>query len=365
VLDAGSLRYVNRGCMALGLALEHAQIGDGDEVLLPAYHCISMVEPVVWRGARPVFYRINADTTIDLTDIESRITSRTRALLAPHYFGFPQDVQGIRRFCDAHRLLFIEDCAHAFFGAIDGKPFGSFGDYAIASAWKFFPVCDGGLLVSAGRDLSRIETRSAGLRFEAKAMINALEYAFEYRRLPVARLLFKVPLMLKDFLLRRARQALADDGPPRPQAAEDVGDWGFDAALIRQKMSLFSRCVTTRAARRRIGKRRRANYARLLQGLSGVAGCRPLFPTLPEQVVPHVFPLVMEEPERIFGPLKRRGVPIIRFGEYPWPDMPAELCPVSRDLSRQVFQFPCHQELQLPELDWMIDSVRQTLHAVR
>jgi perosamine synthetase len=83
-LDAGAVRHVNRGCMALGLALQHDQIGNADEILLPAYHCISMVEPVIWRGARPVFYRINADTSVNLNDISTKVTARTRAFIISH-----------------------------------------------------------------------------------------------------------------------------------------------------------------------------------------------------------------------------------------------------------------------------------------
>jgi dTDP-4-amino-4,6-dideoxygalactose transaminase len=358
VLDAGAVRYVNRGCMAIGLALQHAQVGNGDEVLLPAYHCISMIEPVIWRGARPMFYRINADTSVNLEDVAARITNKTKVLLVTHYFGFPQDMARIRAFCDTHRLLLIEDCAHAFFGTHGGLPIGSFGDYAVASAWKFFPIIDGGLIVSARKDLADIELHAPGLWGQAKAMVNTVEQSFEYRRLPVARLLLKAPLMLKDMALRQVKRGAPIAPPTADEPTTGLGGWGFDSALVHRKMSFSSRLITALASKRRICEKRRRNYRTLLAELGNLQGCRPLFPSLPDGVVPQVFPLVFDTPEMAFRRLKLAGVPIIRFGEYLWDGMDALTCPVSKDLSRRVFQLPCHQELLDSELNWMIDQIR-------
>lgn len=358
VLDAGTVRYVNRGSMAIGLALEHAQIGSQDEVLLPAYHCISMIEPVAWRGACPVFYRINADTSVNLRDVEARITKRTRVLHVAHYFGFPQDMVRIRAFCDTHRLLLVEDCAHAFFGAIDGTPIGSFGDYAIASTWKFFPVHDGGLIVSARKDLTDIKLQVPGPWFQAKELVNTLEQAFEYRRLPIAHILLKAPLFFKDWALRLFKHAAqatpTNQGAPEP----GLGGWGFDELLVRKKSSISSQLITAMASKHRISEKRRYHYQTLLRELGNLPGCRPLFPFLPDGVVPQVFPLVFDAPESAFALLKQAGVPIIRFGEYLWDGMDASTCPVTTELSRGVFQLPCHQELQDSELNWMVDQVK-------
>ena len=66
--DSKSLRFVNSGRAALALALTDSNVSSGDDVLLPAYHCPSMVYPVHWLKARPVFYRIEADTRPSITD---------------------------------------------------------------------------------------------------------------------------------------------------------------------------------------------------------------------------------------------------------------------------------------------------------
>ena len=76
VLSLPSCLHVSSGRAAIALALEHAGIGQTDEVLIPAYHCESMVSPVRWRNATPIFYQINEDASIKESDIASKITSK-------------------------------------------------------------------------------------------------------------------------------------------------------------------------------------------------------------------------------------------------------------------------------------------------
>ena len=361
VLDAGEVKYVTRGNIAIALALTHAGIGAADQVLLPAYHCISMVEPVVWRGADPVFYRINADTSPDLDDAARALTPRTRALLVPHYFGFPQNMQRIRMFCDQHRLILIEDCAHAFFGLHAGRPLGSFGDYAIASAWKFFPVCEGGCLVSSRRSLADVQLESPGLLFQVKALLNTLEQAFEYRRLRPLSLLLGPLLRSKNAVWKKVKPRAAATIANNPGGAEKMAFSDFEPLWVGRTSSLAARLIIGLASKARVVKCRRANYLTLQAATGDLPGCRPLFAELPAATVPQVFPLVIDDPERIFAVLKGQGVPIIRFGEFLWPQMPKTRCPVSADLSRRVFQFPCHQELLPEELEWMAGCIRRAL----
>jgi perosamine synthetase len=362
LLDAGSSLLVTSGRCAIALALRHMGIQPGDEVLLPALHCTSMVEPVVWLQAKPVFYRIHAGTGVDLEDVRRRLTSRTRVFLITHFFGFPQESRRLRDFCDEHRLVLMEDCAHAFFGEFAGRPVGAYGDYAIASAMKFFPIYDGGVLASAHHSLGTMRLDAGGLAFELKAALNALEYAVEYRRLGVVRFALMPFLAAKTALwngFRRAdgtRQTLQPLGP----TASD-GDYAFDPAWVSTRMSLTSRMALRSMSTDRVVEHRRANYRKLLASLSGCPGAAPLFPDLPDGVVPYVFPLLVDRPLDVFPRLKRQGVPILRFGEYRWPQMDPEICGVSADLSRRLLQFPCHQELLPEEIDWVVERVRDAL----
>jgi len=361
LLNAGSSLLLTSGRSAIALALQHMGIRPHDEVLLPALHCTSMVEPVVWSRAVPMFYRIRPDAAIDIDDVRRRITPRTRVLLITHYFGFPQDSPALREFCDRHDLVLIEDCAHAFFGEFADRPVGAFGDYAIASAMKFYPIYDGGCLTSARHSVSALPRESGGAAFELKSVINTLEYAVEYRRLGAARVLLIPLLKLKNALwaLRRADRP-GEPGESLGPGASD-GDYAFDPAWVSTRMSATSRLALATLSTARIVERRRANYQRLHDALSARAGATPLFSELPSRVVPYVYPLRVDDPTYVFPRLKQQAVPILRFGEYRWPQMDPEICPVSADLSRRLLQFPCHQELSFAEIDWIIERVRDAL----
>jgi perosamine synthetase len=361
LLDIGTPLLLTSGRCAIALALRHMGIRPGDEVLLPALHCTSMVEPVVWLQAKPVFYRIRPDTAVDLEDVRRRLTPRTRVLLITHFFGFPQDSRTLRAFCDEHRLVLIEDCAHALFGEFAGRPVGAYGDYAIASAMKFFPIYDGGCLASARHSLRELRLDRGGAAFELKAALNTLEYAVEYRRLGAARVALSPLLAAKNALWRGLRPADPAGATPTLGPSASDGDYAFDPAWVSTRMSLTSRAALKTMSTARVVERRRANYGKLLSALSGCAGAAPLFADLPDGVVPYVFALRVDDPREVFPRLKRQGVPILRFGEFRWPDMDPDICPVSADLSRCLLQFPCHQELLPQELDWLVERIRDAL----
>ncbi|KQV79224.1 hypothetical protein ASD15_20580 [Massilia sp. Root351] len=363
ILDTREALLVTSGRVAIALALRQMGVGPGDRVLMPSYHCASMIEPVVWLGATPVFYRIHGDTQVNLEDVAAKLAG-AKVMLATNYFGFPQNLSALRAFCDQHQLMLLEDCAHCFLGEHQGRPVGSFGDYAIASTMKFFPIYEGGCLVSARHSLAPVRLQAGGFKFEAKMAVNALEDGFEYRRLGTVRRLLALPLGLKNFLLGQLKRH--SHGAPAAMAPRSSeGGFGFDPAWLHKRGSLFSRLMLRLVSRGRMGELRRSNYLRLQSALAGLPGCRPLHAVLPERVYPWVFPLYVDLPGPVFDSLKKDGVPIVRFAEYLWQGVDATVCSNSVELSRHVLQFPCHQELQEQELDWMIDKIKTAMLAAR
>jgi dTDP-4-amino-4,6-dideoxygalactose transaminase len=358
VLDLGPAVGLTGARAGIAHALRAQGIGPGHDVLIPAYHCIAMVEPVTFCGATPVFYRIENDTRADLGELSAKCSSRTRALIAAHYFGFPQDGRALRSFCDQHGLMFIEDCAHAFFGEFDGGPPGGHGDYAVASTMKFFPIYDGGVLVSARHSLDAIPTRSSDLRFQLKSAINILEQAADAGRLRPLSAPLRVLSRIKDRALRAQKDRTPGDAPT-PVAAD--GAYGFDPEAIDTRMSLASRLLAATVSTRRIIARRRRNYRYLLDAMEALPGVTPLFPGLPDGVVPYMFPVRLRNPDRVYFGLKRDAVPVLRFSEDHWPGVDASVCPVAASLAKEVVQFPCHQEMRLSELDWIVSRLRSML----
>ena len=359
MLDVGETRLTTSGRMAIALALRLMEVGPGNEVLVPAYHCSSMLEPLWHEGIRCTYYRINPDTSIDLNDVERRLTPRTRALMVTHYFGFPQDMMAIRNFCDTHGLMLLEDCAHAFFGEYQGKPLGSYGDYAIGSLMKFFPVYDGGCLVSARHSLKDVDLASCPITFQVRAMTNALERAFRQQRLWPLNYISRPFLFAKDRLWRRYRTHPGNSRAPNSIPAASEGGFGYSAEWVRKKISPVSSLLFRLSSTKQNVICRRRNYARIAKAFSQIQGCTVLHPLLPDHVVPYVVPVLFANPDPLFWELRRKAVPVQRWEFLSKEVTPTEY-PVSASYSRRLIQVPCHQSLRPDELSWITEMCAAT-----
>lgn len=365
VLSLPHKRYVTSARVAIALALQRLGVGPGDRVLVPAYHCLSMVEPVVFCGAEPVFFPLTPRLEVPLAELERFDLRGVRAILVTHYFGFPQAMESICAFARAHGIPVIEDCAHAVFGRADGRPIGSWGDYAAVSLMKFFPVYDGGCLASATHSLDDLALRAPSGRFEAKALLNSIERGLSYQRFPGMQAAAKGTVRVKDAMWRgfkrlRAGRNTAPYAYQDPAASEGVN--GLDPAWLDRRISFASQQLVERLPVARIIARRRCNYERLDAALRDLPSARPLFDRLPAGVVPYVFPLLVDRPERVFRRLKTDAVPLFRW-ERLWSDDAARVDPLSARYATEIFQLPCHQELTDDDLGWIIERVQAAFHA--
>ena len=110
------LYLFNRGREALYFALQTLGITEGDEVIIQAMTCVAVVAPILSLKAKPVYVDINQyDLNIDITDLEKKITSRTKAVIVQHTFGNIADVKKISEIAKARNIYVIEDCAHLFY----------------------------------------------------------------------------------------------------------------------------------------------------------------------------------------------------------------------------------------------------------
>ena len=143
---------LNSGTDALHLALRALDIGEGDEVITVAFTFVATTEAIGIVGAKPVFVDIDPDTfNMDVKQIESKITPKTKAILPVHLYGQPCNMDVIMDIAKRHNLFVIEDACQAIGAEYKGKKVGTFGDIG---CFSFYPtknlgtMGDGGLAVT-------------------------------------------------------------------------------------------------------------------------------------------------------------------------------------------------------------------------
>lgn len=135
---------------ALEMAALLLNIQPGDEVIVPAFTFVSTINAFVLRGARPVFIDSRSDTlNLDETQLETLITSRTRAILVMHYAGVACRMDVIMDVAARHQIPVVEDNAHGLFARYRGQALGTFGVLATQSfhETKNFTCGEGGALL--------------------------------------------------------------------------------------------------------------------------------------------------------------------------------------------------------------------------
>ena len=142
---------VCNGTVALDAAVEALDIGPGDEVILPAFTIISCITQVIRSGATPVLVDSDSMTwNMDVSQLESKITSKTKAIMVVHIYGLPVDLDPVLALAAKHGLRIIEDAAEVHGQTYRGKPCGSFGDISTFSFYpnKHITTGEGGMIVT-------------------------------------------------------------------------------------------------------------------------------------------------------------------------------------------------------------------------
>ena len=141
---------VSSGTAALHLAYLLADIGAEDDVLCPVFTCTATNLALIYVGANLHFYDVAPGSlNASIQDIESQITSKTKAIVTVDYGGVPNDYIALRKLANKHNIKIIADLAHCLDGSIDGQSILSYVDFAIYSfqAIKTLTTADGGMLV--------------------------------------------------------------------------------------------------------------------------------------------------------------------------------------------------------------------------
>lgn len=357
LLDQPGTLFTSSGRAAILLGLEALALAPTDRVLVPSYHCPTMVSPVVALGHQAGFYPIDADGRPSLEWLQQHAPADTRVLCVAHFFGLPLDLRAIRAWCVSRGVLMLEDCAHAMFGQGPGGAVGALGDVVIASLPKFFAVQDGGLLRVRQPSQALRPLRSAGMKAELKAWFDKLEISARYGRLGRWHA-WAAPMLAAKQTLRGRAVASA---PVGSAAAFDPND-GYariDMELSHRAPTQVTISAAMNSARTRVVTRRREHFHAMAQAFTGQTGVRPLFGTLPAESAPYVFPLWADQPDLAYDALRRLGVPVSRW-DWLWPGVPDMPGDQGKAWSQHVLQLHCHQDMSEQDRDRVIRAVLES-----
>lgn len=359
LLDAPALLLTTSGRAAIALALRALKIGAGDEVLIPAYHCVALSAPIDASNAVAVSYRVQSDLSVNVEDLKKRITQRTRCVIIVHYFGFPQPAESIRAICDLAGIALIEDCAHAFYSSPQSPPIGGYGDYSVGSLMKFFPIFDGGCLASYRQPIGlEAPLHTSGMLYQLRAAIHILEYSARWSHSRILRLLTG-GIVRAGTLLKRVRPEWARDVADASPSAV-YGDVKFEERWANSQPAVASRIIVRHTNHARSIERRRVCYQMLAEGLTSAPGAKPFRADLPDGVAPYVFPLLLSEPALMYPALRAAGVPMYR-----WDEADEKECTETGKLKYHLVQLPCHQGLANSDIQKLIVIVHRVLSQVR
>ena len=207
-LGAKHALMVNAGSSALICALIGAGVGEGDEVIVPAYTWNATPNAVLATRALPVLAEVDESLTLDPEDVERRITPRTRAILPVHMRGAPAAMDALTTIAERHGLVLIEDVCQAAGASFRGQRLGTFGDASAFSLQfnKIITTGEGGALITDRDDLLDIALDVHDCANSVRRSVGLPKYpGFNFRASELMGAVARVQLTRLDSLLERMR----------------------------------------------------------------------------------------------------------------------------------------------------------------
>lgn len=345
--------FTHQGRYAIYLICQLWKIGLGDEVIVPAYNCGAEIDPFIWAGATVVFYRVDNRAALDIEDIIRRVTPATKLIYVTHFFGWPQEINELGKWCKEKGLYLVEDCAHSLYSKGPNNTIGRIGDAAIYSFAKTLPVPDGGALVikknSWNENMMFRSPRFSNIFYNSlpllkKWFMHNMKYwqHSEYAR----------KLLVKSWLKKPINQR-CEIWPEMPKSNY------FDEQKIYWSISRLSKGMICASIPKKIIEIRRNNYNYLYNSLFNIPSIKPLFGNLPNGVCPLSFPMFVKDRSRWCKNLEDRGILVGGWPSYhrgfDWEGFPEAV-----NLKNNLLTLPIHQNLEIHHMEHIAACVKVT-----
>jgi dTDP-4-amino-4,6-dideoxygalactose transaminase len=310
LLQSAPIRYAGSGRAALYQLLRQLPRTMAKVVMLPSFHCPSVVDPVLRAGFEVEFYRIRKDLSTDENDLRRRLSSRVAAVLVIHFCGFPSPLAHLLGSRSGADFLVIEDWAHSFLSDLLGPAERPRGEVALYSFSKLVPCLVGGGL-HFRKQVVPFEAPPGSVPVWDAAVITKrlLEQIVDNSAPPWLRRTWHYVERKRVYLQERVRRAR------RPAGGHFRTADSLDERMAVAGMPWMARAVLRAANLEGVYEARRRNYRVLLENLRETGQLTLLRTDLPEGVCPWGFPVMLEERSRLDYRLKNLGVPLFTFGD--------------------------------------------------
>jgi DegT/DnrJ/EryC1/StrS aminotransferase family protein len=303
--------------------------------LVPDYNSGNEVLAMRAAGVTIQYYPVGPDGQIDPSVVEQFCNRYDPDVLyVIHYLGWPQPMWALTRLCRERRVLLVEDCALALLSALDGRPLGSFGDWAVYCLYKTLPVPNGAILV---QNTTRVEALEQLPLHRATAASDAGRTAELFVQRIRSRL-NGVGGALQIIKRSVGRAATALD-----VTRANVGDIGFALADVDLAMSPVSTHLLGRFDFDAIRHTRVQNFLHLSHLLDGRASVWQR--ELADGVCPLFFPLLVPNKRVAADALRQRGIEALEFWNEGADTPDCDVAPTTRFLRAHVLELPLHQDL--------------------
>lgn len=293
------LTYTYGGYYSLRVILQHLKLSKDEKVLLPSYMCPTILYPLKELGIQYEFYKVNRNLQIDLGDLSKRVDGKVKVVFFINYFGFKQSDEVITAFLTLKEsgIIIIQDVVQDFY--IQNSDL--IGNYAFMSFRKFFP-CEGSIIITQDKIDDVVIKGKNKTYFNNKLKGRLLRY-FHYKYG------CKEELFLSAF--KKANESY--------RLPENIEYTSYDEYVLNRID--FEKDKETR----------RENFKMLL----GLYGDKAIFKSLPDNVVPLLFPIVISSRDSIQMKLRDKNV----FCPVHWKltdEFQCDVCKESVELSEKI-----------------------------
>ena len=317
---------VSSGTAGLHLAVIAAGIEDGDEVITTPFSFVASSNCILYRRAKPVFVDIDPHTlNMDVSQIEAKITSKTKAIIPVHVFGQPCAMDKITEIANRYNLYIIEDACEALGSAYKGTNVGVLGDCAVFAFYpnKQITTAEGGMIVTDNEEWSELfrSLRNQG-RDTSNVWLNHVRLGYNYRLDELSAALgliqmYRINELLKkrELVAQQYNHFLADvDGIVIPYIAPEVTRMSWFVYVVQFEEGLNRDAVMNQLKRKGI-------------------------PTRPYFTPIHLQPFYRDK----FG---------FREGDFP----------VTENVSQRTLALPFHGKLTDKQIEFVCENLKEIVH---